>query len=297
VVTNRVDLPFRAVGFYVGNLVVMVVISALVKLLSVRYPVSQILFFRFMFAVLPLFVLAAFTLGILSIKTSRYRDHAIRSVSGVLALSLFFSAISLIPMAEATMISYSSPIFITLLSIPILSEKIGWWRWFAVLLGFVGVVIVAQPGSAVFSLGSLFAIGSAMLAAVVVVWLRLLSDTENPIITSIIYNSLGAVIFSIWALTIGWIAVESLADWALLIAVGLSASVQQFLFASSFRYGEASLLAPFEYLILIFSAVVGYVFWDEVPVLTSIFGGIIIAVSGLVILARTRKANSISTQD
>jgi drug/metabolite transporter (DMT)-like permease len=290
-----VDAPLLAVGFYVGNLLIMVLISSLVKVLADSYPVSQILFFRYVFAVIPLFVYMMLRLGISSMKTSRPGAHAIRSVSGVVSVSLFFYAIALIPMAEATMLAYASPIFITLLSIPVLSERIGPRRWFAVIAGFIGVVIISRPGSEIFSIGSLFAIGSAMSAALVVVWLRLLSDTENPTTTSIVYNTLGAVVFAVWALVAGWVSVDNGLHWILLIAVGLCASVQQFCFAIAFKYGEASMLAPFEYLILIFSGLTGYFFWSEVPAPSSIVGGTIIFLSGLIIIARSRKTRGVST--
>ena len=287
--SKRVDAPLVAVGFYVGNLIIVVAISALVKQLSDHYLVSQILLFRFAFAVIPLFGYMLFSLGISSLKTTRIKDHGIRSISGIVSLSLFFYAVSLIPIAEATMLAYSSPIFITLLCIPVLSEQIGPWRWFAVIAGFIGVIVITAPGTAVFSLGSLFAIGSAILAAVVSVWLRLLSDTENTTTISIIYNAAGTLVFVVWAWIVGWTPIASGVEWMMLIAVGLLASFQQFFFAASFKYGEASMLAPFEYLILIFSALVGYFFWQEIPAMTSFLGGAIIVISGLVIIVRSRK--------
>jgi drug/metabolite transporter (DMT)-like permease len=296
VISKRVDAPLLAVGFYVGNLLIMVLISALVKVLAENYPVSQILFFRYVFAVIPLFVYMMLTQGISSMKTSRPGAHAVRSISGVVSISLFFYAIALIPLAEATMLGYASPIFITLLSIFVLSERIGPRRWFAVIAGFIGVIVITRPGSEIFSIGSLFAIGSAMTAALVVVWLRLLSDTENPITTSIIYNTLGAAVFAVWAWIVGWMSVDSGLHWILLIAVGLCASVQQFCFAIAFKYGEASMLAPFEYLILIFSGLTGYLFWSEVPAPSSIIGGVIIVLSGLIIIARSRKTRGLSTE-
>ena len=287
---KRIDSPLVGIIFFVSNLLIMVLISALVKNLSDTYPVSQILLFRFVFAVIPLFVLMLFVHGIASMRTTRLRDHGIRSVSGVVSLSLFFYAISLIPIAEATMLAYASPIFITLLSIPILSEKIGIRRWGAVILGFLGVVVVAQPGSAIFSLGGLIAILSALTAAIVAIWLRKLSDTEHVTTIGIIYNSLGSLVFLGWTFVAGWVAISGLYDWLLLITVGIAASFQQFFFIIAFRYSEASLLAPFEYLILIFSAMVGYLFWQEVPALTSIIGGMLIVSGGLVILARSNKS-------
>jgi drug/metabolite transporter (DMT)-like permease len=284
--TKRIDFPLRAISFYVGNLLIMVLISALVKHIAESYPVSQILLFRFAFAAIPLFLFAIATSGLASLKTHRYRDHAIRSGSGIFSISLLFFALDMIPIAEATMLAYSSPIFITILSIPILSERIGGWRWSAVILGFIGALVITQPGSAVFAMGSFVAIASAMTGAVVVIWNRLLSDTENAITTSVIYNTCGMIVFAIWIVLSGWVEIKNNIDWALLVLIGLAAAFQQFFFAVSFRYGEASLLAPFEYLILIFAVIIGYLIWGEVPAFTSIVGGVIIAASGLLIFSR-----------
>lgn len=294
--TKRIDLPLFAIGFYVGNLMIMVLISSLVKLLSAGYPVSQILFFRYAFAVIPLFLFMCKVHGISSLRTTRYKDHAIRTISGIVALGLFFYALTLIPLAEATMLANTSPIFITVLSIPILAEHIGFRRWGAVVVGFIGVIIISQPGSEVFGFGSLVALGAAFFAAFVVIWLRVLSDTENATTTSIIYNATGCVVFGLWVLIAGWTTIQSGFDLALLMAIGFSASFQQFFFAVSFRYGEASLLAPFEYLVLVFAAIVGYYFWSEVPPLTSIIGGLVIICSGIFILARSRKADAAISQ-
>ena len=275
--------------FFISNLLLMVLISALVKKMAEDYPVTQLLVFRYLFAVIPLLGFAIWKLGMQSLKTTRYLDHGIRSVSGILGISLFFFAIALIPIAEATMLSYISPIFVVILSIPLLSEKVGLKRWLAVLIGFVGVIIVAQPGSAIFNVGGLVAIASAFFAAFVVIWLRKLSDTEHPTTIAIYYNGLGAMVFIGWAIFTGWTEVQSTLHWILLICIGLVASFQQFFLAISFRYGEASLLVPFEYLILIFTAMVGYVYWGEVPGITSITGAIFIVISGLIILYRTNE--------
>ncbi|MEM7194925.1 MAG: DMT family transporter [Pseudomonadota bacterium] len=286
---GRIDSPYLAIGLYVSNLMIMVLISGLVKHLSDHYPVTQILLFRFALAAVPLFLFTITMHGLEVMKTERYQDHAIRSVSGICSLSMLYFALSMIPIAEATMIAYSSPIFITILSIPLLGEKIGIARWSAVLIGFAGVMIIAQPGTQVFNLGGLLALGSALGGAMVVLWLRKLSDTEHPGLTSFIYNSLGALVFIIVTLYVGWHEVMSWIHWLLLAAVGLLAAVQQYLFAFSLRFGEASLIAPFEYLILLFAVAAGIIFWNEIPPTTSVIGGTVIVASGLIIIFRANK--------
>ncbi len=285
---KRQDVPLLAIGFYVGNLLLMVLITSLVKLLGDKYPVGQILFFRFTFAVIPLFIFMAWRMGLSSMKTRRYKDHAIRTIAGVASLSLFFFALTLIPMAEATMLAYASPIFVTIFAIPMLAEKIGVRRWGAVLIGFTGAIIIVQPGTALFGIGSLIAIAAAISAAIVSIWVRLLSDTESVTTTSIIYNASGMLIFGFWVLLAGWVSIDSIADLVLLISIGLVAGVQQYFYAIAFRYAEASMLAPVEYSILGFAAIAGYLFWNEIPPLTSVIGGVLIVSSGLIIFSRSR---------
>jgi len=158
-----------------------------------------------------------------------------------------------------------------------------------VLIGFFGVLIIVQPGSLGTGIGTVAAIGSALMAAVVTIWLRLLSTTENVLTTSIIYNGFGTVVFALWVLATDWVPVMNRQDWITLISIGLIAGFQQYMFASAFRYGEAGLLAPFKYLILVFSAVVGYVFWNEVPPPATWLGGGVIVASGLFIIFRERR--------
>ena len=273
----------------------MVLISILVKLLSERFPVSQILLFRYVFAAIPLILYSLAVHGPDSLRTSRYRDHAIRTASGITSLGLFYAALAMIPLVETTMLVYSSPIFVVILSIPFLGERIGAPRWGAVIVGFMGVMIISQPGTAVFSTGGLVAIGSAVVGAFVLIWQRRLSDTENTATTAIIYNTSGGLVFAVWTLVVGWTPTGNDWDLALLVGIGLLAAFQQFFFTAAFRFGEASLLAPFGYLIFLFAGFAGVVVWGEVPPLTSIAGGIVIVASGLVILFRERVKRKLVT--
>ncbi|NKB75631.1 MAG: EamA family transporter [Gammaproteobacteria bacterium] len=284
--SNREDKPYFGILLFLGNLIVMVAISALAKRLVEDYPVSQVLFFRYLFVAIPMIALVTMTLGFSTLKITRYRDYAVRTSAGIVSLGLFFYAISKIPLAEATLLSYISPIFIVMLSIPVLGEKIGVYRWAAVLMGFVGVFIIVQPGTASFNLGTMAAVGASMGSAIVSIWLRLLSTTEKVSTINAIHNSMGAIVFGCWIWIEGWVAPQGFFDWGLLVSIGLLGCFQQYLFASSFRFSEASLIAPFEYLILVFSAAVGYWFWSEIPVLTTWIGGIIIVCCGLSIMYR-----------
>ena len=265
----------------------MALISASVKALSDSYPLGEILLIRFAFAALFFWFILLSTTGLSGLSTNRPFGHAIRTVSGITSLSLFFFAVSVIPMADATALSYSAPIFITLLSIFLLKETIGVRRWLAIIAGFIGVLLIAQPGGAGWNIGVVAGIASAITGALVAIWLRRLSSTERSVTIGLYYNNTGVLVCIVWVLLMGGVLPRG-EDLLLFCVFGAMCAAQQWLLTNSFRYAEASLLAPFEYLAMIFAAIVGYLFWGEVPVLTTWIGAAVIASSGLFIFVRKR---------
>jgi drug/metabolite transporter (DMT)-like permease len=285
VLSQRKDHPALGIVTFIGNLILMALISASVKALSDDYLLGEILLFRFAFAALFFWLLLLSTLGLSGLSTRRPFGHAIRAVSGFTSLSLMFFAISRIPIADATALSYSAPIFITLLSVFMLKETIGVRRWLAILVGFIGVLLIAQPGGAGWSIGVAAGIGSAITGALVAIWLRRLSSSEKSATIGLYYNSTGVLVCIIWVSAVGW-GLPRGDDLLLFCVFGVICSAQQWLLTISFRYAEASLLAPFEYMAMIFAAIVGYLFWGEIPVLTTWIGAAVIVFSGLFIFGR-----------
>jgi len=283
--SQRQDHPGLGIATFIGNLLLMALVSASVKALSDNYPLGEILLFRFVFAALFFWLILLSTTGLSGLSTHRPFGHAIRTVSGITSLSLLFFAVSKIPIADATALSYSAPIFITLLSIFLLNETIGLRRWLAIIAGFIGVLLIAQPGGAGWNIGVAAAIGSAITGALVAIWLRRLSSTEKSVTIGLYYNSTGALVCMIWVLAIGGVLPRG-EDLLLFCVFGVMCAAQQWLLTISFRYAEASLLAPFEYMAMIFAAIVGYLFWGEIPVLTTWIGAAVIASSGLFIFVR-----------
>ena len=291
-VSGHRDHPTLGIATFVGNLLLMVLLSAAVRELVNRdYPLSEVLLFRYLFASGFFWIILLSTAGLAGLATRRPFDHAIRSISGIVSLGLLYFALTRIPIADATAISYAAPVFITVLSIFLLGEAIGMRRWLAVGAGFIGVLLIARPGADTWDIGVIAAAGSAFTGALVVIWLRKLSSSENSVSIGIYYNHLGTLVCLAWVLLSGWLTPRG-ADLWLFLGFGLGCGMQQWLLTVSFRYAEASLLAPFEYLAMIFAAIVGFVFWGEVPVVTTWIGGAIIAASGLFIFMRRQKSNS-----
>lgn len=267
----------------------MALLSAAVReLVNRSYALGEVLLFRYLFASGFFWIILFSTVGLAGLATRRPFDHALRSVSGVVSLGLFYFAITRIPIADATAIAYAAPIFITVLSIFLLGEVIGLRRWVAVLVGFVGVLLIAKPGAGGWDIGVVAAAASAFTGALVAIWLRKLSSSEKSVTIGLYYNNLGSLVCLAWVLMSGWLTPRD-DDLLLFLGFGLGCGLQQWLLTVSFRYAEASLLAPFEYLAMVFAAIVGFVFWGEVPVLTTWIGGAIIAASGLFIFVRRRQ--------
>jgi drug/metabolite transporter (DMT)-like permease len=283
------DRPALGVTTFTGNLLVMALLSAAVRELVARgYPLGEVLLFRYGFASLLFWLLLFATAGLSALATRRPLDHAIRGFSGIVSLGLLYFAITRIPIADATALAYAAPIFITVLAIFLLGERIGLRRWLAVSTGFAGVLLIARPEAGSLNLGVAAAAASAFTGALVTIWLRKLSHTEHPLAIGIFYNSLGSLACLAWVLASGWLAPRGSELW-LFLGFGLGCGLQQWLLTISFRYAEASLLAPFEYLAMVFAAVVGYVFWGEIPVFTTWLGAAVIAASGIFIFARRQR--------
>jgi len=283
------DHPVYGIATFVANLLLMALLSAAVRELVNRdYPLGEVLLFRYLFASGVFWVILLSTSGLLVLTTRRPFDHAIRSISGVISLGLFYFAITRIPIADATAIAYAAPIFITVLSIFLLGEVIGLRRWIAVLLGFIGVLLIARPQADSWDIGILAALGSAFTGALVAIWLRKLSSSEKSVAIGIYYNGFGSLVCLGWVLLSGWLTPTADDIW-LLVGFGLGCGLQQWFLTVSFRYAQASLLAPFDYLAMVFAAIVGFVFWQEIPILTTWLGGAIIAASGLFIFKRQLK--------
>jgi drug/metabolite transporter (DMT)-like permease len=288
---NQSDRPGLGIATFVGNLAVMALISAAVRELVERdYPLGEVLLLRYLFASVIFLTILLSTSGLQGFTSKRPLAHAIRSFSGVISLALLYFAITRIPIADATAIAYAAPIFITVLSIFLLGEKIGVHRWLAVTVGFIGVLLIAQPGGEQWDIGVIAAAVSAFTGAFVVIYLRKLSSSEKPATIGTYYNSLGALLCLGWVVLSGWVSPRE-QDLILLSGFALACGLQQWLLTVSFRYAEASLLAPFEYLAMVFAAIVGFFFWNEIPVLTTWIGAAFIAGSGLYIFVRREKLN------
>jgi drug/metabolite transporter (DMT)-like permease len=212
---------------------------------------------------------------------------------------LFFTAaVWLMPLADAITIGFAAPLFMTILSVPLLKERVGPRRWTAVLLGFIGVVIVLQPSGAGYGLPSLYALGSALAFALLIIVTRVLTATETvPCLmfwnSGIVASVMLVLMLPEWRTPTGW------GIWAFALSAGIGA-VAQLLITEAFRLGEVSLLAPIQYTSLLWAGFFGYAIFGNVPTTTLLIGAAVIVASTLYIVqreARLARARGKAAQD
>ena len=243
----------------------------------------QLGFFRYFLGFMllsPLF----FRLGWEGLKTERFGLHFLRTVvAGSGQIAVFYAVIHLM-LADATAISFSRPLFMTLLAVLILKETVGWRRWMATAIGFVGVVVVIRPGDGVIEPAAMIGLGSALLFSIGLVLIRRLGSTEPPVRILFHYHAIGTVLslgpaILVWNQPVG-------NEWMMLLMIGILTTVAMTCFVRGFVVGEVSVLGPMEYTRLVYAAILGYLVFAEIPLIWTWIGSAIIVASAIYI-ART----------
>lgn len=243
--------------------------------------VLQITFARYVFGTL--FLLPALYAANVLPRTAHPLRYAFRAGAGVAGVALMFTAIAVIPLANATAIGFSSPLFAMLFAVLLLGEKANRLRWLAAAVGFAGVIVIAGPDLSVFGTGSLFAVVAAVCMGAEIAAIKWLSRLGDRAIIMLFFGNLfGALIASLLALPT-WVWPEA-EQWFLLAATGLVAVVGQRLLLHAMAMADANFIAPFLYSSLLFSGLFGVVFFDEVLRLSLFLGIALIVASGLLLL-------------
>ncbi len=251
---------------------------------SVDYPIGQVLFFRgffgivFYFFVIPRERLHNFY------QTKRPGLHTLRCVSGLIALVAIFIALRELPLATVVSISFAAPIFTTIFSIFFLSEKVGVFRWLAVLIGFIGILIITEPGINELNIYYIFPIIFCIGLSYVAITIRQLSSTE-PVWLISFYFSLSITLLSLFTIPQGWV-IPSFDHLFLLSFIGIFGGVANLWLSQSYKYSEVSLVTPLKYLALIFAIIFGYLIWEEVPTIKTLVGASLVIISTLIIFRR-----------
>lgn len=259
------------------------IMNGLVKLLSGGYETPQIVWARTLGHLIFVLALFAPTRGVVGIlRTSRLPWQIGRGSLLLLSTLCFFSAVQFVPLAKAASISFTAPLIVTILAVPLLGEQIGLRRVLAILMGLAGVLIVIRPGSEVFQWASLLILGSSASYALYQILTRQVAGHDTPE-TSVVYSALVGTVMTTLAVPFFWTTPASLQDIAILSSLGIFGGLGHYCVARAMTYGPANVLSPFQYFQLIGSVIVGFLMFSEIPdVFTWLGAGVIIA-SGLFI--------------
>lgn len=282
------DRPYMALLVRLLGIAGFATMAALIKLASQSgIHIAEIIFWRQVITVPILFgwVLARGNVGLL--KTDRPRAHAVRGIYGIVGMVCNFGAVIMLPLAEAVTINFSAPIWAVILSIVLLKEKVGLWRWSAVLAGFAGILVIAQPGNGHLPLdGAAVALAGAFMIALISIQIRDLSRTENPV----------AIVF--WFSVISVVAAlpfqpfvmqaHSWDQWLVLIGIGLSGTWGQLLVTMALRMGKVSSVIVMDYSSIVWATLFGWLLFSTLPPPATWLGAPLIVAAGIIIAWRER---------
>ncbi|MDH3790206.1 MAG: DMT family transporter [Rhodospirillales bacterium] len=264
------------------------IVDATAKWLGRDYEPAQIVFLRYAFGLLPV---AAFVWrggGLSALRTRRPGLHALRALLVFVALFTFFSGLRRMPLAEAIAIAFTAPLFITALSAPLLAEPVGARRWVAVLIGFMGALVMVRPGAAGFRVEALWILAAALSFALAMLLTRRMTRSETNI-AMLAYTTLGAGLAGLPLMPFVWRPPAGGDIWLFLL-IGMVGGTAAYFVIAAYRHAPAALVAPFEYTALVWGAILGWILWREQPEPLVWTGAAIIMLSGLYITHREAAA-------
>jgi drug/metabolite transporter (DMT)-like permease len=290
---------FKAIGFKLISALLFAAMSALVRKLGDAAPVGQMVFFRSAFAILPVVVIYALRGELASaVYTRRPLGQLGRGLLSVFGMFTNFSALTRLPLADATAISFASPLFTVALAAVILKERVRIYRWSAVLVGFAGVIVMLVPhfdighyaaagAAATAAIGSLVALSSAVCNAGTVIQTRRLVQSETtPSI--VFYFSIVCAVAGALTLPFAW-HTPTASELAALISLGVLGGIAHIFLTESYRHATASVVAPFDYTSMLWALLLGYWVFGELPSALVYLGGSIVAGAGLFVIWRERQ--------
>ena len=251
---------------------------------SGNYPVGEVLFFRGFCGMIPIFFLIPRERYFNFYKTNRLFLHFKRCLSGLVAIVAIFIALRNLPLATVVSITFAAPIFTTIMSIFFLSEKVGLYRWLAVIVGFIGILIISEPGFSSLNFYYIYPIVFCFGLSYVAIAIKQLSSTE-PIWLIGLYFSFSIMIMSFFTLPQGWI-LPNLKDLFLLCMVGILGGLANLWLTQSYKFSDVSLVTPLKYLALLFAIFFGYIFWNEIPTTKTLIGAMLVIISSVIIFRR-----------
>ncbi|MET7246496.1 DMT family transporter [Methylobacterium sp. EM32] len=286
--------PYLGIGLKVLSALAFTLMSAGVKTLADRFPTGEIVFFRSFIAIAPLLLWLRWQGGVRqAVATQNLKGHVLRSIIGAAGMFAGFAGLSFLPLSDAVAIGYASPLLVVVLAAIVLRERVQAYRWAGVSVGFLGVLITLAPhlefggAGGGGSTGALFAILAAGCSAAATIQVRKLTGTERTG-AIVLYFFLFTSLLGLSTLVLGW-RMPGWSDLALFLVVGVLGGIGQILLTESYRHGDASLVAPFEYTTMLWSVLIGWFVFGQLPTAAIAVGGGIVAAAGVFVVWRERR--------
>jgi drug/metabolite transporter (DMT)-like permease len=288
------SLPQERIGLGIAHMLAamaaMSMMDAAAKWLGAGYPIAEVIFLRNIFALLPIFIIVWHGGGLPALKPRWRLGHVLRGLLGLGAMFTFFTALRYLPLAEAISIAFVAPLFVTALSAPILGERVGPRRWGAVIIGFLGVLVITRPGSDAFQIEALLVVAAALFYALAMLVTRRLarSDTTPAIL---FWGTAISLAGSAIILPFGW-RTPAGSDMVIFVLLGLVSGAGLYFMTQAYRHAPAAVVAPFDYTALIWGTLIGWLIWRELPDPMVWLGVAIVVGSGLYIIHRETDASA-----
>ncbi len=289
--------PLLGIALKVTSVAIFVAMATFIKLAG-QLPAGQILFFRSFFAIVPVLLFLIWRRELRgALKTEHPMSHLVRGVIGVGSMFLGFFALTRLPLPEATTLNYAQPMLVVVFGAVFLGEAVRAYRWSAVAIGLVGVIVIAWPRLTLFAgdqpmstdetLGVTAALVGAAVSAVAVLLIRHLVLTERSA-TIVLWFSLTASVLGLCSLPFGWSPLSPL-QTVYLISAGLCGGIAQILMTETYRHADVSTAAPFEYSSMVFAIIAGYLLFGDMPTVHMLVGGSIVIGAGIFIIWREHR--------
>ena len=280
--------PVKGIACMAGGGFLLTLNDAVAKWLTAEYPIGEFLFLRGLFIFVPIAIVTRWSGGMGALRVRDFRGQSLRALLTATSTYLFIFAIGIMPLADVIAIVFAGPLFLTGLAPFLLSERIGWRRWSAVIAGFCGVLVMVRPTPEAWRLVALVPLLVALLAAFRDITTRKLTFVDSSPAT-LLFTTVAVMLSGLATLPLGWKAV-ALGDVALMALAGLLVGGAHFLMIESLRLGEAALVVPFRYANLIWATILGALIWRDVPDRWMVVGSVLVIASGLYILRRETRA-------
>jgi len=279
--TRQERIPL-GIALMVSSSIIFAGSSALSKWLVATYPIGEMLFWRAAAALIGASLVILPSTGLAVFRTARLGDHLLRGISQSCAQLFLIIAFSLMPLAGAVAINFSAPLFATVAAVIFLKETVGPARWGALIIGFLGVLLVTSPGVDTIQPGSIFALANAVLFGTVTVGVRRMTATESAETLTLYQMVILTVVFAM-TLPVGW-TTPTFADGVAMVVNGLGNACGQYLWTRALHLAPTSAVVPFNYFSLVWAMILGFLVWGDLPTIQLLIGSAIVVATGMFLL-------------